>query len=233
MDPLVSYRLDQSIATITLDDGKVNALSPAMQAQIGGALDQADADRAAAVVLAGRAGVWSAGFDLAVLRAGGAPALGMVRGGFALAERLLASPRPVVVACSGHAVAMGVFLLLSADYRIGAAGPYRITTNEVAIGMTMPRAGIEIARQRMPPAHLHRALVLAEVYAPDDAVAAGLLDRVVPAGDLADAARTTAARLAQLDAAAHAATKLRTSEPTLLALRAALDGDDLQLRPRG
>jgi enoyl-CoA hydratase len=176
--------------------------------------------------------VWSAGFDLGVLRAGGPPALGMVRGGFVLAERLLAFPRPVVVACSGHAVAMGVFLLLSADYRIGAAGPFRITTNEVAIGMTMPRAAIEITRQRLTPAHLHRALVLAEVFAPDDAVAAGLLDRVVPAGELAEAARSTAARLAQLDAGAHAQTKLRTREATLQALRAALDADDLLLRPR-
>jgi len=232
MDSFVSYQLDQSIATITLDDGKVNALSPTLQSQIGGALDQAEADRAGAVVLTGRAGVWSAGFDLRVLRAGGPAALGMVRGGFALAERLLAYPRPVVVACSGHAVAMGLFLVLSADYRIGVAGPYRLTANEVAIGMTMPRAAIEITRQRLPPAHVHRALVLAEVYAPDDAVAAGMLDRVVPAADLADAARAAAARLAQLDAGAHAATKLRTREATLQALRAALDADDLELRPR-
>jgi enoyl-CoA hydratase len=231
MDPLVSYRLDQSIATITLDDGKVNALSPAMQSQINGALDQAIADRAV-VVLTGRPGVWSAGFDLAVLRSGGPAALGMVRSGFALAERLLAFPQPVVIACSGHAVAMGLFLLLSGDYRIGTAGPFRITANEVAIGMTMPRAAIEICRQRLAPAHLHRALVLADVYSPDDAVAGGFLDRVVPAGELADAARQTATRLATLDRAAHAATKLRVQDATLQALRAALDADDLDLRPR-
>src|SRR5262245_27071908 len=118
MDPLVSYRLEQSIATITLDDGKVNALSPAMQSQINRALDQAVGDRAT-VVLTGRPGVWSAGFDLGVLRSGGPAALDMVRSGFALAERLLAFPQPVVIACSGHAVAMGLFLLLSGDYRIG------------------------------------------------------------------------------------------------------------------
>jgi enoyl-CoA hydratase len=126
---------------------------------------------------------------------------------------------------------MGVFLLLSADYRIGAAGPYRITANEVAIGITMPRAAIELTRQRLTPAHFHRALVLADVYAPDEAVTAGFFDRVVPTGELADAARTAATRLAQLDAAAHAATKLRTRDATLQALRAALDGDDLELRP--
>lgn len=229
---LVSYRLDQSIATITLDDGKVNALSPTMLSQINGALDQAQADRAV-VVLSGRHGVWSAGFDLAVLRSGGATTEGMVRSGFALAERLLAFPRPVIAACTGHAVAMGVFLLLSVDYRIGAAGPYRITTNEVAIGLTMPRAAIEITRQRLAPAHLHRALVLAEIYTPDDAVTAGMLDRAVPPAELADAARSAAARLAALDPAAHAATKLRTREPTLHAIRAALDTDATELRPPG
>ena len=231
MDTLVSYRLDQSIATITLDDGKVNALSPAMQSQINAALDQAVADRAT-VVLTGRAGVWTAGFDLGVLRAGGPAALGMVRSGFALSERLLTFPHPVVVACSGHAVAMGVFLLLSADYRIGAAGPFRITANEVAIGLTMPRAAIAICRQRLAPAHLHRAITLAEVYAPDDAVAAGFLDRVVPAGELAEAARQAATRFAGLDRNAHAGSKLRVQEPTLRALHEALDADDLELRPR-
>src|ERR1041384_6831394 len=176
---LVSYRLDQSIATITLDDGKVNALSPAMQAQINAALDRAETD-GAVVVLTGRPGVWSAGFDLSVLRAGGPDGLAMVRGGFVLAERLLAFPRPVIIACSGHAVAMGLFLLLSADYRIAASGPFKITANEVSIGMTMPLAAIALCRQRLTPAHLHRALTQSEVYTPEDAVAGGFVDRVVP-----------------------------------------------------
>lgn len=228
---LVSYRLDQSIATITLDDGKVNALSPAMQSQIHGALDRAAADRAV-VVLTGRAGVWTAGFDLSVLRAGGPDALAMVRGGFVLAERLLTFPQPTIIACTGHAIAMGVFLLLSADYRIAASGPFKITTNEVAIGMTLPHVAIALCRQRLAPAHLHRALTLAEVYTPDDAVAGGFVDRVVPPGELADAARQAAARFAALDRTAHAATKLRVQEPTLAAMRAALVDDDLVLRPR-
>jgi enoyl-CoA hydratase len=229
---LVSYRLDQSIATITLDDGKVNALSPAMMAQINAALDRAEADRAT-VVLTGRQGILSGGFDLKVLRGGGAEAPAMVRSGFLLAERMMAFPRPVVVACSGHAIAMAVFLLLSADYRIGAAGPYRLTTNEVAIGLVMPHAAIAITRQRLPPAQVHRALVLAEVYNPDDAVTAGILDRVVPAADLAEAARATATTLSTLDMHAHAATKLRTREVTLRALRTAVESDASELIPPG
>jgi enoyl-CoA hydratase len=229
MDPLVSYRLDQSIATITLDDGKVNALSPAMLSQINGALDRAQADRAV-VVLSGRAGVWCAGFDLSVLRAGGADTSAMLRGGFELAERLLGFPRPVVIACTGHAVAMGAFLLLSGDYRIAAAGPYKITANEVAIGMTVPEAAIAICRHRLAPAHFHRALVLSEVYTPDDAIAAGFVDRVVPFAELGDAARVTATRLAGLDITAHAATKLRARAPLLDALRAALTPEGVEPR---
>jgi enoyl-CoA hydratase len=231
MDTPVSYQLDPPIATITLDDGKVNALSPGMLSAINRALDQALADRAT-VVLTGRQGVWTAGFDLAILRAGGAEGAEMVRGGFALAERLLAFPRPVVIACTGHAVAMGVFLLLASDYRISAAGPYKITTNEVAIGLAPPMATIALARQRLAPAHLHRALALAEVYTPDEAIAAGFLDRVVPIAELAEAARIVATRLAALDMTAHAATKLRIRDQALQAMRAELASGTPELRPR-
>lgn len=228
MGDLVTYQLKDSIATITLDDGKVNVLSPKMLAEINAALDQAMADRAV-VVLTGREGMWSAGFDLKVLTAGGPDAIGMLFGGFELAERILSFQTPVVIACNGHAVAMGVFLLLSGDYRIGAAGPYRITANEVAIGLTMPLAAIEICRQRLAPSHFNRAVILAEPYSPDDAVAAGLLDRVVQPGELQDVARSTAAQLGKLNMNAHAASKLRAREQALKAIRAAIEADKASL----
>ena len=150
-----------------MDDGKVNALSLAMLTELGAALDRAAADRAV-VVLTGREGVLSAGFDLPVLRAGGTAAARLLHAGFELAQRLLAFPTPVLVACPGHAVAMGVFLVLSGDYRIGASGPYKLTANEVAIGMTMPLAAVEICRQRLTPACFNRAVVLAEVFKPEE-----------------------------------------------------------------
>jgi enoyl-CoA hydratase len=224
MTDLVSYRLQDSVAIVTLDDGKVNALSRQMLTDIDGALDRAVTD-GAIVVLTGRPGVFSAGFDLRVLRAGGEEAPAMVRAGFELAARVLSFPRPVVIACNGHAIAMGAFLLLSGDYRVGAAGPGKITANEVAIGLTMPRPAIEICRQRLAPAHFNRAVVNAEVYAPDAAVDAGFLDRVVDEAQLADAARDAARQLRALDAAAHATTKLRARDKTLAAVRAAIDLD--------
>lgn len=224
MTDLLSYELNDSIATITLDDGKVNVLSPQMLSDINGALDRAEADDAV-VVLAGRPGVFSAGFDLKILGAGGDEALVMLRAGFELAARVLSFPRPVVIACSGHAIAMGVFLLLSGDYRIGAAGPYKITANEVAIGLTMPRAAVEICRQRLAPAHFSRATVIAEVFDPGTAVAAGFLDRVVGAAELASTARDVAGQLRALDMDAHAATKLRARNNSLAAIRMAIDLD--------
>jgi enoyl-CoA hydratase len=220
----LSYELNDSIATITLDDGKVNILSPQMLRDINGALDRAEADDAI-VVLAGRPGVFSAGFDLKLLRAGGDEALAMLRAGFELAARVLSFPKPVVVACSGHAIAMGVFLVLSGDYRVGAAGPYKITANEVAIGLTMPRTAVEICRQRLAPAHFNRATVIAEIYDPDTAVAAGFLDRVVGAAELASTARDVAGQLRTLDMDAHTATKLRARNTALAAIRMAIDLD--------
>ena len=225
METLVSYQLETSIATITMDDGKVNALSLQMLGELDAALDRATADRAV-VVLTGRDGIFSAGFDLTVLRAGGSDASAMLRAGFELAERILSFPTPVLIACTGHAIAMGVFLLLSGDYRVGAGGPYKITANEVAIGLTMPRAAVEICRQRLAPAHFNRAVILAEIFSPDDAVAAGFLDRVVPAPELQDVAASAAGLLAKLDSDAHAASKVRARDNSLHALRAAIEADD-------
>jgi enoyl-CoA hydratase len=231
MGALVTYRLRDSVATITMDDGKVNVLSLAMLTELGAALDRAAADRAV-VVLTGREGVFSAGFDLPVLRAGGTETADLLHAGFDLAARLLAFPTPVLVACPGHAVAMGVFLVLSGDYRIGASGPYKITANEVAIGITMPHAAVEICRQRLTPACFNRAVVIAEVFPPEDAVAAGFLDRVVPAAELAEAAAGAAAELARLDLDAHTATKLRARRLAGTALREAIDADDAAYRAR-
>ncbi len=229
MSDIVAYKLEHPICTITLDDGKVNCLSPQMLGEMNAALDRAEKDRAA-VVLAGRKGKFSAGFDLAVIRKGGSDAVDMLINGFRLAERLLSFPMPVVIACTGHAIAMGSFLLLSADYRIGADGAHKIGANEVAIGMTMPRFGVEICRQRLAPAHFHRAVISAEIYSPAGAVEAGFLDRVVPEDELIAAARDKATALGKLNMPAHTATKLRARDKALQAVREAIEADEADLR---
>jgi enoyl-CoA hydratase len=224
MSTLVTYKLEDSVATITMDDGKVNVLSMKMLTELNEALDRA-ADDGAVVILTGREGVFSAGFDLPVLRAGGSDALRLLRAGFELARRVLSFPTPVAIACSGHAVAMGVFLLLCGDYRVGATGPYKITANEVAIGLILPRTAVEICRQRLSPAHFNRATILAEVFSPVDAVSAGFLDRAVEPSMLAEAVQDVAAQLVKLDMEAHAATKLRVRELALNAIDEAVEAD--------
>jgi enoyl-CoA hydratase len=229
METLVSYRLEEKLAVVTMDDGKVNALSLPMLMELNAALGRARADRAP-VVITGRDGIFSAGFDLAMLRSGHYEALEMIRAGFELAERILAFPAPVVIAVPGHAVAMGLFLVLSGDYRIGADGPYKLTANEVAIGLTMPRAAVEILRQRLTPAAFNRTVTLAEPFSPSSAVDAGMLDQVVAPAKLAEAAHDIGALLGALDMEAHAASKLRARGQSLLALRAAIEADFSELR---
>src|SRR5258708_19737840 len=165
MSALISYQLNDSVATIRMDDGKVNLMSVEMLSALNGALDRAAADRAV-VVLTGTPGVFSAGFDLAVLKPGGEAAHMMVRMGFELGYRILSFPAPVVVACTGHAIAMGVFLVLAADYRLGAGGPYRIGPNQVAIGRPLPHFAMQMCRYRLPPAHLHRPLPFSQIFLP-------------------------------------------------------------------
>lgn len=223
----LSYSARDGIATIVMDDGKVNVMSPAMQEELHGALDKAESD-GAIVVLVGREGVFSAGFDLTILRGGGTAGVDMVRGGFELALRVRSFPTPVVVACTGHAIAMGAFLLLSGDYRIGATGAYKLTANEVAIGIPVPHAAIEIVRQRLTPSAFDRAVCLADVFGPEEGVEAGFLDRVVAPDRVVASALEHAQELQGLDLAAHAATKHRSRAAALDALRAAIARDDAE-----
>jgi len=225
----VRYATTEHVVTLTMDDGKANALSPSMLAAVNDGLDRAEKDGAAAVVLAGRPGRFSAGFDLNVLRAGGAEAEGMVRGGFELAARLLDFPRPVVVACTGHAMAMGSFLLCASDHRVGAAGDFKIQANEVAIGITMPYAALALMRYRLTPAAFDRAVNLSAVFTPRQAVPAGWLDDVVEPDAVVPAAESLAASFVVLDAGAHVASKRRARAAVLAEVRRGLEAGDTNL----
>lgn len=224
MTDLANYEHDERIATITIDDGKVNALSIPMLRAIHAALDQAERDRAV-VVLTGRENYLSAGFDLKVFTAGVDAVLEMLNLGATLVERVLSFPRPVVLACSGHAIAAGSFLTLAADVRIGVDGPFRIGLNEVKIGLTVPWFAIELARYRLNPPHFDRAVVNAFIYSPDEAVQAGFIDRVVSASELRSSSLQVASELAELNSDAHAATKLRARASALKAIRSGIEDE--------
>jgi len=221
----VNYERNDSIATITLDDGKVNGLGPAMQAAINEALDRAEKDSAKAVVLAGNGRVFSGGFDLAVFQSGDAKAaLQMLAGGFELSVRCLTFPKPVIMAATGPAIAMGSFLRLSGDHRIGQPKS-RCQAIEVAIGMTIPISAIEIMRARLTPAAFQRGVSMAATFAGDEAIAAGWLDEIVEADQVLARAQQVATEAATtLHAGAHLASKLKARESALKAIQAGIDG---------
>ncbi len=228
MSDLISYQLDDGIATLTLNNGKVNAISPDVIAAFNAALDRAEQDKAI-VIITGKPGILSGGYDLKVMTSGPQNAINLVAAGSTLARRMLAHPFPIIVACPGHAVAKGAFILLSSDYRIGVEGAFSIGLNEVQIGMTMHHAGIELARDRLRKSAFHRSVINGEMFDPQSAVDAGFLDKVVPAEQLHATALAVAQQMKKINMTAHKNTKLKVRKALLEALDQAVELDKQHL----
>jgi enoyl-CoA hydratase len=198
---LVEYEVRDRIAHVTIANGKANALSFEVLGALNDALSRAeDAGEAevGAVLISGAPGMLSGGFDLQVMRSGAEAAGRLVTDGGELFSRMYGSPVPVVVACTGHAIAAGALLLLGADARIGARGAFRIGLIETQLGMVLPRWAVELAQERLSKRHFQDATVGARIYDPEGALDAGFLDSVEPAESLAAAAETEARRWADL-----------------------------------
>src|SRR5262249_53558485 len=135
---------------------KANALSKQMIEALGEALGRAHHE-ASAIVLAGRPERFCAGFDLRVMMRGPDAAVELLRGGSELLLRLYECSLPLVIACTGHALAGGALVVLTGDYRVGAAGAFKIGLNEVSIGLPVPVLAMELARDRLLPSELTRA----------------------------------------------------------------------------
>lgn len=225
MSELVGYERRDAVALLTLDDGKANAVSPAMVAAANAALDRAEREAAGAVVLAGRPGRFSAGFDLSVMTAGQDALFGLVKSGAEFALRLFEFPRPVVIACTGHALAAGAVFLCAADFRLGAAGAFKLGLNEVAIQLPLPVFALELARARLTPRWLTRSVTQAHIFDPAGAVEAGFLDAVTDPARVVDDAVAQATRLAALPDPAFRLTKQRERGALVAHIRATLDAD--------
>ena len=196
MTDLASYELNDQIAVITLDDGKANAFGPNMIGAVNAMLDRA-ASEAKVVLFTGRPGIFSGGFDLKVIRGGDPQAAHAMRlGGTRLMMRLYGLPQPLVIAAPGHAIALGAFCLLTADYRVGVDGAFNIGLNENRhrheLAALRPHAGPGTALQTLPGPRRHRR----NAIRPSEAKDAGFLDEVVAAEDLLETALAAARRLA-------------------------------------
>lgn len=218
MQEAVQFSQEGPVALVHLDDGKANALGSGRIQALEEALDRAEKEAGALLIL-GRPGCFSAGFDLKELSKSPESAARLVSRGALLLARILESPLPVVAGCSGHAVAMGALLLMAADSRIGAAGAFKLGLNEVAIRMVLPEFAVRLSRERLSRRHLVRSALLAELYDPETARDAGYLDRVEAPEALEQVVRAEALRLAELPRDAFAGTKALLRGPLARAVR--------------
>jgi enoyl-CoA hydratase len=206
---ILDYELNDSVAILRIDDGKANAVSHAFIAAVNAGLDRA-AQEARAAVIVGRLRRFSAGFDLSVVQDGGPEAArGLVTAGAEMLMKMYVHPQPLLIACTGHAIAAGALMLLAADTRIGAEGDFKIGLNEVAIGMPLPHFLVTLARERLSKRHLTQATIQARLYDPAGAVDAGFLDRACPADTLVEETLKEADQLAKLRPEVYRDAKIR------------------------
>ena len=223
----VGYEVRDDVAWARIDHGKANALSFEVLGALDTCLTVAENDSAVgALCITGKPGFLTGGFDLSVMKSGDPKAMvGLVSDGGALFTRIYASGLPVVVACSGHAVAAGALLCLAADERIGADGAFQIGLIETKIGMVLPRWAIEFAEERLSMRHFQTAVVGARMYPPVGARDAGFLDSVVEPEELDDAAQVAASAWAELPGATYAGQVTQVRGARIAALEAAIASD--------
>lgn len=233
MNEFVTYQSEENYAIITINNGKANAISHEVIEGLNLSLDKA-AQENKVVILTGEGGIFSGGFDLKVMAKSPESAKELVTKGSQLSLKMLSFPEPIIIACNGHAIAKGAFLLLSADYRIGLEGDFKIGLNEVMIGMTMHSAGIAIAKGRLSEVYLNRSVNNAEIFSSKDALKAGFLDIIVPENHLLPTAIKVAEMSAKLNKKAHSETKLKVRKHHLEALENAIKLDleaDISINP--
>jgi len=220
----VTVTVEEGIVVVRVDDGRANALSHAVLDGLDAALDRAEAE-ASAVVMTGREGRFCAGFDLSVMMASAHDRRVLVEKGAHVFLRMAEFARPIVVACTGHALAAGAVWLTCVDWRIGADVEAKIGLNEVAIGMPLPIFAVEMARERLSKRHFLAATAHARIYSPREAVDAGYLDEVVPPVLLGAAAMAKATALGALKDPAYRLTKRSAMQATLRSIRDTLEED--------
>ena len=224
MAELTTYEQVGHVALIGMDDGKANAFGLPLISAVDAMLDRAAAE-AGAVVLTGRPGMLSGGFDLNVIRGGDAEQRrAQGQAGARLMMRLYGWAQPLLIAASGHAIALGAFCLLTGDHRLAADGDFRIGLNEVAIGSTLPPFAWLLAKERLSKRYLSQATLTARIYDPSGARDAGFVDEVIPADTLRDVAIEHASQLAALDGDTYGAMKQALRGEAIDAILRALDG---------
>lgn len=218
----IEISVDNDVATITLDDGRANAINPDWMSQFLERLNEAE-ERAKAIVIAGRDGVFSGGFDLKWLpTASPQEVSGLLDRASEMTTRVYGSPRPIVAACTGHAMAMGMFLLMCCDTRIGAKGDFKFGANETMNNMDLPVFATELPRDRVDNRQLTKLLIQSYLFGPDEAVELGVIDAVEAPENVVAVAQQLAGQLAKLPGRAYANNKLAVRQGTIDKINAAI-----------
>lgn len=199
--------LEGDIAKISIDNGKANAISFELAQEFIAHLERAET-QSKGVLITGHVGIFSAGFDLKVMASGPQAAIKMVSQGMLLLEKIYSYPHPVVIACEGHAMGMGVFLLLASDYRIGAVGKFVLKLPETAIDLPFNTTLKILAKTHISALHHSRAIIQSQGYSPSQAASIGMLDEAVDADQVQEKALAKLAELCALPSKRYTENKL-------------------------
>jgi enoyl-CoA hydratase/carnithine racemase len=222
---LVRTEIRDEIAILTLDRPKANAFSPELVARLSAAL--AAQGKARGVVLASALpGMFSAGWDLPLIVDSDRPAMEKFVAEYnALVRQIFVFGPPIVAALGGHAIAGGLIVVMGADERIAAEGRAKFGLSEVILGVSVPACLMEPFRHVVGPRHMERLAATGENLSAEQALAIGLVDRIVPAAELLDRAVERARFLAGLSAPAYAAVKQRSRAAAIARFDQARDHD--------
>jgi enoyl-CoA hydratase len=188
-------RRDEAVV-VRIDRPPANALDRELGRELIEAATALRAEVPPAVVLTGSGGFFSAGLDLKLV-----PTLSrdeqqeMVLGVSSLVHAWASLPCPVVCALNGHAIAGGLVLALSADYRVG--GPSgKLGLTEVRVGVPYPAGAIAVVRAELPAPAVRVLTLAGRLVDPPEALALGVIDELVDPDGVLDRALEVAAELA-------------------------------------
>lgn len=219
---LANVKKDGDISIITLDDGKANVFSPDMIEAVNKCLDEVS-ETSGALIIQGREGMFSAGFDLKIFQSEDMELIGkMTVAGFSLLARIFSFPRPVIAACSGHGIALGTFLLCCCDYRIGVKGDYLIGANEMKTNMVIPTPILELIKFRISDNYKYRSILAAEMFSHEGAISANLLDEIVDSNALHERAIEKANELKEVGHPSYKLTKDLFQKESLIKINNAI-----------
>jgi len=186
-DPSVGYTSADGVGVLTLHRPPANSYDAAFVDQLGDAVAAAAAgDVVAVVVRSGLDKFFSAGADVkAFLTRDPDENMAMVRRAHAALDAMAAAPCVFVAEIAGHALGGGLEIALACDLRFGAEGRYRLGLPEVTLGLLPGTGGTQRLPRLIGRGRALDLMLTGETLAPAEAHDLGVLDRLVPADEIA------------------------------------------------